>query len=319
MKSNMTRTLNLRWILSLALLALLVALPDSAWAQHGGGKTLIGYFKEGGIAMYPLLACSVLLLGIILELAWKVRVSKSAPPPVVELLHKAILDGNYQEAWRVCNSNPCTLSNILKPAIQRVGRGKEVVQTVLEEHAMKEVMAWRSRIGYLSMIGVIAPMFGLMGTVTGMIAAFAAIAAGGVLADPTRLSAAISECLVATASGLFTAVPGFVAFYFFRNRIQSTMVGIEDTINRLLDDVPFEQLQGIKIGAQLEAELSGGAPAAAAGPPAAAAPAAAPAAAAMPKPAPAAGAVMVPCPNCNAQIPQGIPNCPSCKAQLEWA
>ncbi|MBI5396438.1 MAG: MotA/TolQ/ExbB proton channel family protein [Verrucomicrobia bacterium] len=315
MKHTLNLASNIRWIATGAVAALALAAPDAAWAADASGKTLMDHFKEGGVVMFPLLACSILILGVILELAYKVRLPKCAPPPVVDQLQKAVTDGNYQEAWRVCNSNPCTLSSILKPAIQRVGRGKEVVQTILEEHAMKEAMVWRSRIAYLSMIGVIAPMFGLMGTVTGMIRAFAAIAAGGIFADPTRLSAAISECLVATATGLFVAVPGFVAFYFFRNRIQSVVVGVEDTINRILDDVPFEQLQGIKIGAQLEAELGGSTAAPAEGG-AAAAPAGGDAA---PKPAPAAGAVMVPCPNCNAQIPQGIPNCPHCKAQLEWA
>ncbi len=318
MKHKLNLGSNIRWIATGAVAALALTLPDAAWAAAGGSKTLMDHFKEGGIVMIPLLICSILMLGIILELAYKVRVSKCAPAPVVEQLHRAVADGNYQEAWRVCNNNPCVLSSILKPAVQRVGRGKEVVQTILEEHAMKEAIGWRSRIGYLSMMGVIAPMFGLMGTTTGMIKAFSAIAAGGVLSDPTRLSLAISECLVATATGLFVAVPGFVGFYFFRNRIQSTMVSVEDVINRLLDDVPFEQLQGIKVGAQLEAELGAGDAAApdAAGGWAAAAPAAADA---MPTPAPAAGAVMVPCPNCSAQIPQGIPNCPHCKAQLEWA
>jgi biopolymer transport protein ExbB len=317
MKHKLNLASNIRWIATGAIAALALAAPSATWAADAGGKTLLKTLEEGGVVMVPLLICSILMLGIILELAYKVRVGKCAPAPVVELLQKAITDGNYQEAWRVCNSNPCTLSSILKPAVQRVGRGKEVVRTILEEHAMKEAIGWRSRIGYLSMMGVIAPMFGLMGTTTGMIKAFSAIAAGGVLSDPTRLSLAISECLVATATGLFVAVPGFVAFYFFRNRIQSTMVSIEDIINRLLDDVPFEQLQGIKIGAQLEAELGGDAAPAAGG---AAAGAPAPAGAdSLPKPAPAAGAVMVPCPNCSAQIPQGIPNCPHCKAQLEWA
>ena len=196
--------------------------------------------------------------------------------------------------------------------IQRVGRGKEVVFDILADHALKEAMGWRARCSYLSMIGVIAPMFGLMGTVVGMIHAFAALAGGGIIADPTKLAGAISEALVNTAAGLFVAVPGFMGFYFFRNKTQEVIVAVEDIINGLLEDVPYEQLQGIKIGPQLEAELAGGA--------APAAGAAAPAAAGeMPKAAPAEGAVIVPCPSCNAQIPQGIPNCPNCKSHLEWA
>jgi biopolymer transport protein ExbB len=314
MKSKPHLLVAFSWIGMLALLALWLAFPDAALAQEGHkGKTLMTHFKEGGVVMYPLLGCSILMLGLVLELGYKVRMGKAAPTALVEQLQKAIADGNYQEAWRICNNTPCTLSNIIKPAIQRVGRGRDTVATILEEHGLKEAMGWRARIGYLSMIGVIAPMFGLMGTVTGMIKAFAAIAAGGTLADPTRLSLAISEALVATATGLFAAVPGFIAFYFFRNRIQSVIVGVEDAVNGLIDEIPFDQLTGVKIGPALEAELGGGAaPQAAAGDAAASA-------ARMPKPAPAAGAVMVGCPSCNSQIPQGIPDCPNCKAHLEWA
>lgn len=295
-----------RWTATLALLVLGAVWPASASAAQQ--ETLWDTIKAGGPMMFLTLALSVVTVGLILECAFRLRVPKAAPKPIVDQLQKAVADGNYQEAWRVCDKNPCFLTNVLKPAIQRVGRGKEVVHEILADHALKEAMGWRARCSYLSMIGVIAPMFGLMGTVVGMIHAFAALAGGGIIADPTKLAGAISEALVNTAAGLFVAVPGFMGFYFFRNRTQEIIVSVEDIINVLLEDVPYEQLQGIKIGPQLEAELGG-----------AAAPAASSAAAEMPKAAPAEGAVIVPCPSCNAQIPQGIPNCPNCKSTLEWA
>ena len=299
-----------RWIAIATLLILGAAWPASASAA-AAHETLWDTLKAGGPMLILIGILSVLTVGLILECSFRLRVTKAAPKNIVDLLQKAITDGNYQEAWRVCDKNPTFMTNVLKPAIQRVGRGKEVVREVMADHALKEAMGWRARCSYLSMIGVVAPMFGLMGTVVGMIHAFAALAGGGIIADPTKLAGAISEALVNTAAGLFVAVPGFMAFYFFRNRTQEVIVAVEDVINILLEDVPYEQLQGIKIGPQLEAELSGEAT-----------PGTAPAEGAageMPKAAPAAGAVIVPCPNCNAQIPQGIPTCPNCKSTLEWA
>jgi biopolymer transport protein ExbB len=304
-------TTSRRWTAALALLALGAVLPSDAFAA-AQQETLWDTIKAGGPMMFLTLALSVVTVGLILECAFRLRVPKAAPKPIVDQLQKAIADGNYQEAWRVCDKNPCFITNVLKPAIQRVGRGKQVVFDILADHALKEAMGWRARCSYLSMIGVIAPMFGLMGTVVGMIHAFAALAGGGIIADPTKLAGAISEALVNTAAGLFVAVPGFMGFYFFRNKTQDVIVSVEDIINVLLEDVPYEQLQGIKIGPQLEAELAGGAaPAAGASAPAASGE--------MPKAAPAESAVIVPCPSCNAQIPQGIPNCPNCKSHLEWA
>ena len=303
-------TMPRRWTATVALLILGAAWPANASAAQ---ETLWDTLKAGGPMLFLTLLLSVVTVGLLLECAFRLRIPKAAPKAIADQLQKAVADGNYQEAWRVCDKNPCFLTNVLKPAIQRVGRGKEVVREILADHALKEAMGWRARCSYLSMIGVIAPMFGLMGTVTGMIHAFAALAGGGIIADPTKLAGAISEALVNTAAGLFVAVPGFMGFYFFRNKTQEIIVAVEDVINILLEDVPYEQLQGIKIGPQLEAELSG----AAAGSASAAGGAAS--GSEMPKAAPADGAVIVPCPNCNAQIPQGIPSCPNCKSTLEWA
>ena len=309
-----------RWTAVATLLVLGAAWPASASAA-AAHETLWDTLKAGGPMLILIGILSVLTVGLILECSFRLRVAKAAPRPIVDLLQKAIADGNYQEAWRVCDKNPTFMTNVLKPAIQRVGRGKEVVREIMSDHALKEAMGWRARCSYLSMIGVVAPMFGLMGTVVGMIHAFAALAGGGIIADPTKLAGAISEALVNTAAGLFVAVPGFMAFYFFRNRTQEVIVAVEDVLNILLEDVPYDQLQGIKIGPQLEAELSGEAASTtpSGGEAGSASPSGEGAAGEMPKAAPAAGAVIVPCPNCNAQIPQGIPTCPNCKSTLEWA
>ena len=81
----------------------------------------------------------------------------------------------------------------------------------------KENSHLQTYISYLSVIGVCTPMIGLLGTVTGMIKAFAKLGSSGI-GDPSGLSAAIGEVLVATASGLVIAIPAFGAFYFLRNR-----------------------------------------------------------------------------------------------------
>ena len=102
-------------------------------------------------------------------------------------------------------------------------------------------------ISYLSVIGVCAPMLGLTGTVTGMIKAFEKLGSAGI-GDPSGLSAAIGEVLVATASGLFIAIPAFTAFYFLRNRAAKALHDIQDTMNSLLRKMPYEQLAGVHIG-----------------------------------------------------------------------
>ena len=102
-------------------------------------------------------------------------------------------------------------------------------------------------ISYLSVIGVCTPMIGLFGTVTGMIKAFAKLGSSGI-GDPSGLSAAIGEVLVATASGLVIAIPGFRRFYFLRNRAIGSIHHIQDIVNSLFRKMPYESLAGVHLG-----------------------------------------------------------------------
>ncbi len=102
-------------------------------------------------------------------------------------------------------------------------------------------------ISYLSVIGVCTPMIGLLGTVTGMIKAFATLGQSGI-GDPSSLSSAIGEVLVATASGLFIAIPAFGAYYYLRNRAAAAVHHIQDVLNQLFRKMPYEQLAGVHIG-----------------------------------------------------------------------
>jgi biopolymer transport protein ExbB len=90
-------------------------------------------------------------------------------------------------------------------------------------------------------------MIGLLGTVVGMMGAFAVLGTSGV-SDPRALSLRIGEVLMATASGLFIAIPAFIFYYYFRNRSTIVLVNADDKLNYLVEDIPFEELSGIKIG-----------------------------------------------------------------------
>jgi len=105
----------------------------------------------------------------------------------------------------------------------------------------------QTRINYLSVLGVCTPMIGLVGTVTGMIKAFKTLGSDGI-GDPSKLSAAIGEVLVATASGLFIAIPAFFFFYMLRNRLQGSMHYLQDAVVSLFRKMPYEHLKDCHVG-----------------------------------------------------------------------
>src|SRR5688572_32813919 len=95
-------------------------------------------------------------------------------------------------------------------------------------------------------------MIGLLGTVIGMMGAFAVLAGSGI-SDPRALSGKIGEVLLATASGLFIAIPAFVSYYVFRNMSQMVIVHADDVVNELLIDIPYDELTGVQIGENFSA------------------------------------------------------------------
>ena len=107
--------------------------------------------------------------------------------------------------------------------------------------------AIQTRINYLSVIGVCTPMIGLIGTVLGMISAFENMGTSGI-GDPSGLAKAIGEVLIATASGLFIAVPAFMMFYFLRNRLQSAIMDLQNVMGALFRKMPYTHLTDCHVG-----------------------------------------------------------------------
>ena len=192
------------------------------------------------------------MVTFIIQLFLTLRDEQLAPKALVDSLQATIRAGNYQEAWEICRANKAYIARVLKGALERVGRGKDAVENALIEHGLREAQVLRTKNSYLSVVGVVAPMIGLLGTVIGMMGAFAVLGASGV-SDPRALALRIGEVLMATASGLFIAIPAFIFYYYFRNRSTIVLVNADDKLNYLVEDIPFEELAGVKIGENFEA------------------------------------------------------------------
>jgi len=295
-----------RYLPALATLALLAVSSATGFAQDEAAAppaeqhTVLETILEGGpliIAIWlAIIGTSVTMVTFIVQGLLTLRKDKLAPPALVASLQQTIDAGNYQEAWEICNANNNYLSNVLKAALTRIGRGKTAVDDSIIEHGLREATVLRTRNSYLSVIGVIAPMIGLLGTVIGMIGAFAVLGSSGI-SDPRALAARIGEVLIATASGLFIAIPAFVFYYVFRNMSQQVIVHADDVVNTLVQDIPFEELEGVRIGQDFNAGtgvVQGGRRK-------------------------VSMALTTNCPVCNGAVTPGVNPCPHCGATLDWA
>ncbi len=210
-------------------------------------KTLFQQIQDGGWVMIPIGLCSVLTLYLIGDGSIRTGKEKAAPEDQVTALKDLFRQGDYVGAYNYCKEHPSALTNVLKQGISLLGEGKQVAEEGMTGEMAKENSNLQTYISYLSVIGVCTPMIGLLGTVTGMIRAFATLGRSGI-GDPSSLSSAIGEVLVATASGLVIAIPAFGSFYFLRNRAIASIHHVQDIVNSLFRKMPYESLAGVHIG-----------------------------------------------------------------------
>jgi biopolymer transport protein ExbB len=254
MKTEMPH-LNLRHLIPLMLFVCACAMPVALAQENTGAaaapkvhkKTLITTLAEGGIVMVPLALCSILMVYLAGDGFLRTMKKRSIPGEQLEAVKGFFRGANYQGAYEYCKANGSSLTNVLRVGISLIGEGKLIAETGMAEELAKENSFIQTRMSYLSVIGVCAPMIGLLGTVTGMIKAFSSLGASGI-GDPSGLSAAIGEVLVATASGLFVAIPAFGMFYFVKARATGMIHDINDTVNMLFRAMPYGKLAGYKFG-----------------------------------------------------------------------
>jgi biopolymer transport protein ExbB len=234
------------------LLITMFASASFAQAPSPGGeaahsKTLWQQIQEGGWVMVPIALCSIATLYLIGDGVLRTGRARLVPPEQEQNVKTLFRQGDYVGAYNYCKEHPSALTNVLRVGIGLLGDGKQVSEEGMLGELAKENSKMQTYISYLSVIGVCTPMLGLLGTVTGMIKAFVKLGAAGI-GDPSGLSAAIGEVLMATASGLFIAIPAFGAFYFLRNRATASIHYVHDVVNSLFRKMPYESLAGVHLG-----------------------------------------------------------------------
>lgn len=189
---------------------------------------------SGGWLMIPLLLCSVVGLAIIAERFWSLRPSQIAPrtllPEVQGWLRKGELSRSRLDNLR--EHSP--LGRILAAGLANARYGREAMKESIEEVANQEVYALGRFLNLLSSIAEVAPLIGLLGTVSGMIEIFGVIFVSG-NGDVDKLAGGISVVLVNTATGLLVAIPALFCYRFFVKRVEALTLMMEQDAIRLVD------------------------------------------------------------------------------------
>jgi len=191
-----------------------------------GWGTLVDYFRRGGPVMWPLLMCSLAGLAVIIERGWALHRIQDNMAEIVSRVRRALHARDMEAAIKVCDTLQGPISNTLKAGLLQFGKPVEEMERTMEAVATQEVARMERFLWILATVANIAPLFGFLGTVTGMINAFDRVAEVG-LGNPRAVAGGISEALITTAAGLMIALPVQAAYNYFITRVGKVSLNME--------------------------------------------------------------------------------------------
>lgn len=208
---------------------------DAEDAQsRSAAQGFIDKLATGGRTMIALLALSVMGGAFALERLFRLRRRAIVPSGLGEEADELWQAGDFREALAVCRQRPSTLGRAIEFIIRHRGNPVADIAKGAEDQAATELRRHLQRTYPLAVVGTLAPLLGLLGTVIGMIDAFDIVAIHGKLGDPTLLAGGISKALITTATGLVIAVPALAVYHYFRSRTTLFGLELEEQVNELM-------------------------------------------------------------------------------------
>ncbi|MCZ0934587.1 MAG: MotA/TolQ/ExbB proton channel family protein [Gemmatimonadetes bacterium] len=198
---------------------------------------LLTLFADGGFMMYPLVLCSLIALGVMIAKFWTLWAAHKDTAKVLAEVDELARAGDIDGAMAAAGSKRGPASAILMAGLRRI-KGREVGEGEIEQAVSTvgtiELGFLERGLVVLATIANVAPLMGFLGTVAGMILAFASIEAAGSV-DPALVAGGIKVALLTTASGLAIAIPVNIGYNFFVTRIDKLIVDMEQGTQAILN------------------------------------------------------------------------------------
>jgi len=198
---------------------------------------MVEFFIKGGPVMYPLLACSVIALTVVIErvLFW-IREDLNRNQPLVDKVLELCQKGDWESVRaEVKGSKDYVICILVNGILHREFSMTKAMETA----AADEMKRMRRLLGVLDTMITVAPLLGILGTVTGIITAFNLLGAAGI-EQPQLATTGIAQALITTAAGLFIAIPSIIPFNYFNSRAEEAALNIEKYATSL--EIVYEKL-----------------------------------------------------------------------------
>jgi len=201
---------------------------------------MIDWVQKGGPVMYPIILCSILAFTIVIERLYHLRRAKIDTRKFMDEIANILRRNKIMDAVELCDKTPGPIPYILKAGIMKHDRPRAEIKEAIEDAGLYEVPRLEKNVTVLAIIAHIAPLLGLLGTVTGMVRCFQTIQQKSTAFHPVSpgdLAGGIWEALITTVAGLSVGIPTLVAYNYFVNRISNFVLDMEkaaiDLVNML--------------------------------------------------------------------------------------
>jgi len=214
--------------------------------NHKRVLQVIEIFLAGGFLMWPILLCSLVVIGVSLERYWTLNPAKIAPKTLLAQVWSWIKNNQVDASKLRELKQSSPLGQILAAGLSNSKHGREVMKDSIQEAANQVIHDLERYINILGTIANVVPLMGLLGTVFGMIEVFNAIMLQG-SGNTGVLAGGISVALYTTAFGLLVAIPAMIAHRFFQRRIDSIVVTMEEEAIKLVDALHSDRRVDVKL------------------------------------------------------------------------
>jgi len=189
---------------------------------------MLEFLSKGGVLVYPILACLVLVSAIFVERMIRFTSIRMRGPALAETVAGLVRAGEHDVARKTASDSMSPLGRVLDKAVQARGNDPAMLETVMVNAITQEIQRLLKHIQLLATLGNIAPILGLLGTVIGMIKAFMVIQEMGGKVNAAVLAGGIWEAMLTTALGLSVALPAMLAHSYLSARVDRHESGLRE-------------------------------------------------------------------------------------------
>lgn len=211
------------------------AMDSVAVSEGGDSVSILDLIFAGGFMMIPLFLLSILAVYIFIERILTIQKAAKTPNQFIEKIRNLVLNGDINGAKLLCAQTHTPIAKMIEKGISRIGSPLKNIEVSIENVGRIEIYKLEKRLSLMATISGAAPMLGFLGTVTGMIQAFIAIAQEEGSVSPKLLSSGIYEAMVTTAAGLAIGIMAYLGYNYLVSQVQKVIHKMEYTSLDFID------------------------------------------------------------------------------------